>query len=159
VRDGGQLVVTGEGEPEVENALRATAAKHPQSIAVKIGYEEPTARRIFAGSDFLLMPSRFEPCGLSQMYAQRFGSLPIAHNTGGLGDTIEDGATGFLFSRPTAETFTQAIDRAKSVFDRKDRLDAMRRRAMERPFGWAESVRSYLDVYRRALGLDIRAAA
>ena len=159
VRDGGQLVVTGEGEPEVENALRATAARHPQSIAVKIGYDEPTARRIFAGSDFLLMPSRFEPCGLSQMYAQRFGSLPIAHNTGGLGDTIEDGATGFLFSGPTAETFAHAIDRAKTVFDRKDALDVMRRRAMTRPFGWAESVRSYMHVYRRALGLDIRAAA
>ena len=157
VRDGGQLVVTGEGEPEVENALRATAARHPESIAVKIGYEEPTARRIFAGSDFLLMPSRFEPCGLSQMYAQRFGSLPIAHNTGGLGDTIEDGATGFLFNGPTAETFAQAINRAKSVFDRKDHLDAMRRRAMRRPFGWKESVRSYMDVYRRALGLDIAA--
>jgi glycogen synthase len=117
------------------------------------------ARRIFAGSDFLLMPSRFEPCGLSQMYAQRFGSLPIAHNTGGLGDMIEDGATGFLFDGPTAETFAQAIDRAKSVFDRKDHLDAMRRRAMTCPFGWAGSVRSYLDVYARALGLDICAAA
>jgi starch synthase len=159
VRDGGQLVVTGEGEPEVENALRATAARHPQSIAVKIGYEEPTARRIFAGSDFLLMPSRFEPCGLSQMYAQRFGSLPIAHNTGGLGDTIEDGATGFLFSGATPETFAQAIHRAKSVFDRKDQFEAMRRRAMARPFGWGEAVRSYMDVYRRALAPDMRIAA
>jgi starch synthase len=159
VRDGGQLVVTGEGEPEVENALRATAARHPQSIAVKIGYEEPTARRIFAGSDFLLMPSRFEPCGLSQMYAQRFGSLPIAHNTGGLGDTIEDGATGFLFRGATAETFAQAIHRAKSVFDRKDQFAAMRRRAMQRPSGWGEAARSYMDVYRRALGPGLRAAA
>jgi starch synthase len=159
VRDGGQLVVTGEGEPEVENALHATAARHPQSIAVKIGYEEPTARRIFAGSDFLLMPSRFEPCGLSQMYAQRFGSLPIAHNTGGLGDTIEDGATGFLFSGATPETFAQAIHRAKSVFDRKDQFTAMRRRAMLRPSGWGEAARSYMDVYRRALGPGLRVAA
>jgi starch synthase len=159
VRDGGQLVVTGEGEPEVEQALRATAARHPQSIAVKIGYEEGAARRIFAGSDFLLMPSRFEPCGLSQMYAQRFGSLPIAHNTGGLGDTIEDGATGFLFRGATPATFAEAITRAKTVFDRKEDLDAMRRRAMTRPFGWAESVRSYMDVYRRALARDVRVAA
>ncbi len=150
---------TGEGEPEVENALRATAARHPQAIAVKIGYEEPTARRIFAGSDFLLMPSRFEPCGLSQMYAQRFGSLPIAHNTGGLGDTIEDGATGFLFSGATPETFARAIHRAKSVFDRKDQFAAMRRRAMLRPFGWCEAACSYMDVYRRALGLGLRVAA
>jgi starch synthase len=159
VRDGGQLVVTGEGEPEVENALRAMAARHPHSIAVKIGYEEPAARRIFAGSDFLLMPSRFEPCGLSQMYAQRFGSLPIAHNTGGLGDTIEDGATGFLFSGANPETFAQAIHRAKSVFDRKDQFAAMRRRAMLRPFGWGEAARSYMDVYRRALVPDLPVAA
>jgi starch synthase len=93
------------------------------------------------------------------MYAQRFGSLPIAHNTGGLGETIEDGATGFLFDSPTAETFGQAINRAKSVFDRKDHLEAMRRRAMTRPFGWTESVQSYMGVYRRALGMDIRVAA
>ena len=159
VRDGGQLVVIGEGETAVEHALRETAARHPQSIAVKIGYEEPTARRIFAGSDFLLMPSRFEPCGLSQMYAQRFGSLPIAHNTGGLGETIEDGATGFLFSGATAETFGQAITRAKSVFDRKDSLDSMRRRAMTRPFGWQAAVSAYMEVYRRALSRDLRAAA
>ena len=159
VRDGGQLVVTGEGEPEVEQALRAAARRHPQSIAVKIGYEEGAARRIFAGSDFLLMPSRFEPCGLSQMYAQRFGSLPIAHNTGGLGDTIEDGATGFLFQGATPATFAEAITRAKTVFDRKDALEAMRRRAMKRPFGWAESVHSYMDVYRRALARDLRVAA
>jgi starch synthase len=151
--------VTGEGEPAVEAALRETAARHPRSIAVKIGYEEPTARRIFAGSDFLLMPSRFEPCGLSQMYAQRFGSLPIAHNTGGLGDTIEDGATGFLFRGATPETFAQAIDRAKTVFERKSELETMRRRAMTRPFGWAGSVASYMAVYRRALNRDLSVAA
>jgi len=152
VRDGGQLVVTGEGEPEVEDALRAAAAQRPDAIAVKIGYDEPAARRIFAGSDFLLMPSRFEPCGLSQMYAQRFGSLPIAHNTGGLGETIQDGATGFLFERPKAESLVGAIQRAKSVFMRKDDLGAMRRTAMKRSFGWRHAVPSYLAVYQRALG-------
>jgi starch synthase len=152
VRDGGQLVVTGEGEPEVEDALRAAARERPDAVAVKIGYDEAAARRIFAGSDFLLMPSRFEPCGLSQMYAQRFGSLPIAHNTGGLGETIEDGATGFLFERPKTESLVGAIQRAKRVFTRKDDLAAMRRSAMRRPFGWREAVPSYLSVYHRALG-------
>lgn len=151
VRDNGQLVVIGEGEPEVEAALRARAARHPGTIAVKVGYQETVARRIFAGSDFLLMPSRFEPCGLSQMYAQRFGSLPIAHNTGGLGDTIEDGATGFLFSGARTEPFVKAINRAQEVFERKDDLATMRRRAMTRPFGWQHSVMSYMHVYRRAL--------
>jgi starch synthase len=157
VRDGGQLIVTGEGEPEVENALRAAAAERPDAIAVKIGYDEPAARRIFAGSDFLLMPSRFEPCGLSQMYAQRFGSLPIAHNTGGLGETIQDGATGFLFERPRAESLVGAIQRAKNVFARKHDLDAMRSRAMRRPSGWRHAVPSYLKVYQRALGRIVAA--
>ncbi len=157
VRDGGQLIVTGEGEPEVEQALRAAAAERPDAIAVKIGYQEPAARRIFAGSDFLLMPSRFEPCGLSQMYAQRFGSLPIAHNTGGLGETIVDGATGFLFEQPRADSLVGAIHRAKSVFARKDDLGDMRRRAMERSFGWRHAVPYYLDVYRRALGRTVAA--
>jgi starch synthase len=159
VRDGGQIVVTGEGEPAVEEALRAAAAQHAGAVAVKIGYEEPAARRIFAASDFLLMPSRFEPCGLSQMYAQRFGSLPIAHNTGGLGDTIEDGATGFLFDRPTTARFVQAIERAKHVFERKEALADMRSRAMNRPSGWKYSVRAYMAVYRRALAAAVAAAA
>jgi starch synthase len=159
VRDGGQLVVTGEGDAEVEDALRATAAQHSGAIAIRIGYEEKIARRIFAGSDFLLMPSRFEPCGLSQMYAQRFGSLPIAHNTGGLNDTIEDGATGFLFSKATAETFVTAIHRAKNVFQKKDDLAVMRRQAMTRPVGWKQAVRSYMGVYRRALARETQVAA
>jgi starch synthase len=159
LHDGGQLAVIGEGDAEVENALRATAERHAGSVAIKIGYDEQTARRIFAGSDFLLMPSRFEPCGLSQMYAQRFGSLPIAHNTGGLNDTIEDGATGFLFSNATAETFVAAIHRARSVFQRKDDLAVMRQRAMSRPFGWKKAVHSYMGVYRRALTREVQAAA
>jgi starch synthase len=97
------------------------------------------------------MPSRFEPCGLSQMYAQRFGSLPIAHKIGGLGETILDGATGFLFESAKADHLVGAIERAKSVFGRKEDFGAMRSRAMNRSFGWRHAVPSYLDVYRRAL--------
>jgi starch synthase len=85
------------------------AQAHPGSVGVRIGFDETDARRMFAGSDFLLMPSRFEPCGLSQMYAQRFGSLPIAHRTGGLADTIEDGVTGFLFGEMSLGGFMGAI--------------------------------------------------
>ncbi|MDQ4136634.1 MAG: glycogen synthase GlgA, partial [Pseudomonadota bacterium] len=91
VAQGGQVVVTGRGEARFEKALEDLAARHPGNVGVRIGFDETEARRMYAGSDFLLMPSRFEPCGLSQMYAQRFGSLPIAHRTGGLADTIEDG--------------------------------------------------------------------
>ena len=98
-------------------------AAGPTRSASSIGFNDGQARRIFAGSDFTLMPSRFEPCGLSQMYAQRFGSLPIGHQTGGLAETIEDGETGFLFSQPSAESFLGGVRRAFDAFTTKDRLD------------------------------------
>jgi starch synthase len=108
---------------------RAGAAL-PGQIGVRIGFNETDARRMFAGSDFLLMPSRYEPCGLSQMYAQRFGSLPVARNTGGLADTIENGVTGFLFDESTVESYREALSRAFKVFAFPDLLNAMRCRAM-----------------------------
>ena len=105
---------------------------------------------MFAGSDFLLMPSRFEPCGLSQMYAQKFGSLPIAHRTGGLADTIEDGQTGFLFTSPTANNLNAAIRRAFDAYTSSRRFSSMRRAAMARSFGWDLSASRYQEVYRLA---------
>ena len=95
------------------------------------------------------MPSRFEPCGLSQMYAQRFGSLPIGHQTGGLAETITDGETGFLFSQPSAESFLGGVRRAFEAFVAKDRLDAMRRSAMARSFSWDLSAACYSALYRK----------
>ena len=80
--EGGQLVVIGQGEARFEDGLRGLGRRHPEAVGVHVGFEEAQARRMFAGSDFLLMPSRFEPCGLAQMYAQRFGSLPIVRRTG-----------------------------------------------------------------------------
>jgi starch synthase len=148
---GGQLVVTGMGEPALEQALVDAHRRRPDAIGVAIGFNDGQARRIFAGSDFTLMPSRFEPCGLSQMYAQRFGSLPIGHQTGGLAETITDGETGFLFSKPSAESLLGGIRRAFSTFMAKDRLDAMRRRAMSRSFSWDLSADCYGKLYRRTV--------
>lgn len=148
VRKGGQLVVIGRGEPSIESALRNLAARFPGAIGVRVGFSEREARCIFAGSDFLLMPSRFEPCGLSQMYAQRFGSLPIAHRTGGLVDTIEDGVTGFLFDRMTVESFKAAINRAFSVYRTTDLFYAMRRAAMGIHYHWSVSSVPYAHLYR-----------
>jgi glycosyltransferase involved in cell wall biosynthesis len=130
---GGQIIVTGKGEARFEEALRQTQVTHPGAVAVKIGFDDEEARRIFAGSDFTLMPSRFEPCGLSQMYAQRFGSLPIGHRTGGLAETILDGQTGFLFERPSSDGLLSSLCRAFSTFGARDRLDRMRRAAMGKP--------------------------
>ena len=106
---------------------------------------------MYAGSDFLLMPSRFEPCGLSQMYAQRFGSLPIAHKTGGLADTIQDNVTGFLFEDHSASSLRRTIDRAMHAFDGELTLTRMKNAAMRRPAGWEQAALGYRAVYRDAV--------
>jgi len=149
VSAGGQIVVSGSGEPALEQSVIRLRERFPDSIGVSIGFDERAARQIFAGSDFTLMPSRFEPCGLSQMYAQRFGSLPIGHRTGGLAETIEDGKTGFLFSQPSIEPFFGAVCRAFMTFARKRELNIMRRNAMGRAFSWQASAANYMDLYRR----------
>jgi starch synthase len=152
MRAGGRLVVMGTGEVRLEQALLRLAKRHPHQVGVHIGFNEADARRIFAGSDFYLMPSRFEPCGLSQMYAQSFGSLPIAHRTGGLADTIEDGLSGFLFNSATVESYRHAVQRALYVYRHPNLLNAMRCRAMASPAYWQESVQPYDRLYRRLLG-------
>ena len=148
---GGQIVVTGSGEPAFEEALVDAHRRRPKAFGVAIGFNDGQARRIFAGSDFTLMPSRFEPCGLSQMYAQRFGSLPIGHQTGGLAETITDGETGFLFPQPSIESFLGGVRRAFSTFVSKDRLDSMRRSAMARTFSWDLSAACYSALYRKTV--------
>jgi starch synthase len=148
---GGQIIVTGSGEPAIERALIDARRRRPDAIGVNIGFNDGQARRIFAGSDFTLMPSRFEPCGLSQMYAQKFGSLPIGHQTGGLAETITDGETGFLFPQPSTESFLGGIRRAFSTFVAKDRLDSMRRSAMSRSFSWDIAAACYGALYRKAV--------
>lgn len=152
VEHGGQIAVIGQGEPKIEKALRCRFSKHPKSLAFKPRYDEALARRMFAGSDFLLMPSRFEPCGLSQMFAQRFGSLPIVHRTGGLADTVRDGVTGFQFSAMSLEGLLSGVRRAFSVFDRKPLLSRMRAAAMRQTFSWTESAETYGSLYMRGIG-------
>jgi starch synthase len=150
IEAGGQIVVTGSGEPAIEQALVDAHRRRPDAVAVNIGFNDAQARRIFAASDFTLMPSRFEPCGLSQMYAQRFGSLPIGHQTGGLAETITDGETGFLFSQPSIDSFLGGVRRAFSAYMSTERLDAMRRSAMARTFSWDLSAALYSALYRKA---------
>ncbi|GLK62414.1 MULTISPECIES: glycogen synthase GlgA [Azotobacter] len=151
VERGGQLAVMGRGEPELEDSMRRLAERFPGRVGVDIGFDETTARRMFAGADFLLMPSRYEPCGLSQMYAQRFGSLPVARRTGGLADTIEDGVTGFLFEEASLESYREAVLRAFRVFATPHLLHAMRCRAMTAPCFWRQTIDPYLQLYRQLL--------
>ena len=149
VKSGGQIIVTGRGEPKFEKALQEAQSRNRENVAALIRFEDGEARRIFAGSDFTLMPSRFEPCGLSQMYAQRFGSLPIGRQTGGLSETIIDGKTGFLFPEPSTPSLMNGISRALSAFGRKQQLNDMREQAMSQDFGWYRSANDYGSLYSK----------
>jgi starch synthase len=159
VRAGGQIAILGLGDPKTEHMLSRLARSHRDDIGLLIGFNEPMARRIVAGSDFCLMPSRFEPCGLTQMQAQRYGSLPIAHATGGLADTIDDGETGFLFSDLSGDGLFAACRRAFETFDDADVLAAMRQTAMARDFHWSGAAAEYEQLYRRLLGPYVTDAA
>ena len=158
VARGGQIVIVGRGEPEYERATAELARRYPHAVGAHIGFDAEEARAVFAGADFLLMPSRYEPCGLSQMYAQRFGALPIGHRTGGLAETIEEGRTGFLFDRLDIAAFDDAIDDAFAVFEAPLELQAMRRAAMAKDFSWTDSALAYGALYRK-LGEARRAGA
>ncbi len=135
----------------VPRRRRAWACGSLVSTFAPIGFDDAEARKIFAGSDFTLMPSRFEPCGLSQMYAQRFGSLPIGHRTGGLAETIVDGETGFLFDRASAPGFLGSLLPGLLDLRHEDRLDHMRRAAMAQAFSWSQSAKSYAALYRSSI--------
>ena len=152
VENGGQIAILGLGDPEIEHMLSRTSRRHRDDIGVLIGFNEPMARRIVAASDFTLMPSRFEPCGLTQMQAQRYGALPVAHATGGLADTIDDGMTGFLFSNLSSDGLMDACRRAFDAYDDAGRLADMRRAAMARCFSWSGAAAEYEALYRRLIG-------
>jgi starch synthase len=146
---GGQLALIGRGEPMYERMASMLARRFPGRVATHIGFDEQVAHRMFAGADFLLMPSRYEPCGLSQMYAQAYGCLPIAHATGGLKDTIEDGVSGLLFEHARVSDLRNCLQRAFRIFAEPLLLEAMRGAAMLEKHGWARSGQQYTSLYRQ----------
>jgi len=152
VAAGGSLVIFGQGEPALEAAVRSLQECYPGRVAAQVGFNDADARRIFAGSDFLLMPSRFEPCGLSQLYAQRYACLPVARCTGGLADTIEDGINGFLFDHLSLTSYLTAIQRALATYCQPGLFQTMRQKAMTSPCYWQQSVQPYEHLYRQLTG-------
>jgi starch synthase len=144
---GGQIAILGMGDSHVEQMLSSMGRRNRNNIGVLIGYNEVMEHRILGGSDFCLMPSRFESCGLTQMHAQRYGALPIAHATGGLADTIEDGRTGFLFSDFSNDGLRDACSRAFHAFSKDPRLADMRQAAMTRDFSWSDAAMHYRHLY------------
>jgi len=155
-----QLVVLGTGERELEAELEGLARASAQRIAVRIGYDEPLAHLIEAAADAFLMPSRFEPCGLNQMYSQRYGTPPIARATGGLADTIVDAtpdalaagtATGFLFEEESPLALLAAIERAVELYREPKAWRQIQRTGMATDFGWGPAARRYAEVYAEAV--------
>jgi len=147
-----QFVFLGAGERHYEEALRSIAERYPERIHVDTDFTEAKEHRLLAGADLLLMPSLYEPCGLTQMRAQRYGALPVARRVGGLADTIEDQVTGFLFDEYTSADLELGMTRATDLYRTDpDAWEAHMVDAMRRDFGWASSANRYLDVYRRAL--------
>lgn len=145
-RAGAQLVVLGSGDGALESEFRQLAARHPDDVGVVIGYDERRAHRIIAGIDGLLVPSRFEPCGLTQLYALRYGTLPIVRRVGGLADTI-DATVGFPFG-PEDDGFERALSAMLEVWADPSRRAIMQRAAMSRDHGWTSAARAYLSLYR-----------
>jgi starch synthase len=146
------LVGLGTGEPEFEEFFSAMAAAHPGRIAVRMGFDNAQAHRIEAGADMFLMPSRYEPCGLNQIYSLRYGTVPVVRATGGLDDTIDED-TGFKFAEYSGQALTGAVQRAVQAFADPDGWQARMRRGMRKDFSWSSSAAAYSQLYQRLLGL------
>jgi starch synthase len=153
------FAVLGTGDPLYEKMWLHLAARHPDRFAVKIGFDERVAHLIEAAADLFLMPSRFEPCGLNQMYSMRYGTVPVVRATGGLDDTVTDynaqagTGTGFKFRDYTAEALLETLERARTVFGNPNIWRQLQLAGMRQDFSWDRSAREYVKLYERALGL------
>jgi len=150
-----QFVILGSGEWEFETFFYEMATKYPDKVALKLGFIPALAHKIYAGADIFLMPSQSEPCGLAQMVALRYGTIPIVRKTGGLNDTISDSGdgkgNGFTFQNYNAHEMQDAVWRAIAGYADKEGFDILRRRAMEYNSSWAASARLYIGIYKELL--------
>lgn len=153
-----QFVLLGSGHHEFEHRLHNLAHLYPGKLSINIGYDEKLAHQIEAGADIFLMPSRFEPCGLNQLYSQRYGTIPIVRKTGGLADTIEDAlpesiandtATGIAFRHASPDSLIEAIKRALILFHDKDSWVRLQRNSMKKDLSWQNSAQQYLELYHQ----------
>ncbi|NBW49424.1 MAG: glycogen synthase GlgA [Betaproteobacteria bacterium] len=160
VSRGGQLLVLGSGDTWLEQAFTERAKTHAGRVAVKLGYDESFAHRVFAGSDVTLVPSRFEPCGLTQMYGLKYGSLPLVRRVGGLADTVVDSdletledrtATGFVFDAFDETAYRKAVRRAFALYHRKAEWNRVRQTGMKLAFDWATAAGHYTHLYQRLI--------
>ena len=160
VHEGAQIVTLGSGEPILEYGFNQLAKAHPGRVSVTIGYNEPLSHQIMAGSDIFLMPSRFEPCGLNQMYGLAYGTPPVVRRTGGLADTVRNSdakslksgnATGFVFEHATEAEFLACVHRAIGLFRDHESWLKLQKNGMQRDLSWIPSAKQYLSIYRALL--------
>ena len=151
-----QLVLLGTGEEKHMRFFAEMQDRQPQQVAIRLVFDDPLSRRIYAGSDLFLMPSHYEPCGLGQLIALRYGSIPVVRRTGGLADTVTDpaedaaAANGFTFGESSPLSLLVAVDRALELYRQPPRWQAMVRRGMRQDFSWNRSAQRYLELYRQA---------
>lgn len=148
---GCQFVLLGIGEDELEEKLISLSKKYPLNVSTNIKFDAVLAQQIYAGSDVFLMPSKFEPCGLGQMIAQRYGNLPLVRETGGLADTVKDNKTGFVFKAFSKEVFLEKALQTIKAFKNKKKWNNMQKTAMSKDFSWKKSAKEYLAVYKKVL--------
>ena len=158
VKQGGQLAILGSGAKHLEEGICQLAQRYPENIAVKIGYDEALSHLMVAGGDVILVPSRFEPCGLTQLYGLQYGTLPLVRKTGGLADTVVDStpenikdrtATGFVFEQATAEDLRRSIQQAFDIWQKPRVWSALRANAMVQDFSWRKAAEQYRVLYER----------
>lgn len=158
--EGAQLAVQGSGTPELEAAFVSAAAAHTGRVAVRLGYDEAFAHRMMAGCDVIMVPSRFEPCGLTQLYALRYGAVPLVRRVGGLADTVVDAteealrhdtATGFMFGPATATALAGAITQATNTYAQPAIWHQLMQRGMAQHFSWGDAAKQYLSLYEAAM--------
>ena len=163
VERGGRLAVLGSGDADLEEGFRAAAARHPGKVGVIIGYDEGVSHLLQGGADVMTVPSRFEPCGLTQLYGLRYGCVPLVSRVGGLADTVIDAneaaveagvATGIVFAPPTEEALGEAIRRTIALYQRPRVWQKMQRRGMKSDVSWEASAEKYADLYASLLGLE-----
>jgi starch synthase len=143
-----QAILLGTGNASLEEAARHLEADFHHRVASVIRFDAKLSRQIYGSADIFLMPSRYEPCGLAQMIAMRYGAVPLARATGGLRDTIADGRTGFLFTDPSPTLMAATLRRALEVFQNTKKWRSIQRTAMAEDFSWEKSALQYVELYK-----------
>jgi starch synthase len=146
-----QLVILGAGDPKLESIAKKLQEDMPGRVRVEMRYDAKLARQIYAGSDIFLMPSRYEPCGLSQMIAMRYGSVPLVRAVGGLHDTVTDSETGFVFVDTKVKSFNDTLRRALSLYPYRSRWMDLQKAGMAQDFSWSNSAQKYLELYKKLM--------